>query len=225
MPGSCLLCDAPNNHHNLDLCVDCKQELPYLANVCTRCSLPLPDNVTSICGQCQLKPPHYDHTISLFNYAMPVDKLVQRLKFNEKLVIARTLGGLFAERIDEHTNNFEPQCIIPVPLHKNRLRQRGFNQALELARPVASRRKIKIDNTSCKRIIDTEAQSSLPADERHKNVRHAFSVDTSIDYQRVVLFDDVMTTGQTVNALAKALKKQGVEEVAVWSITRALPRH
>lgn len=206
------------------MCVLCRQDLPYLANTCASCSLPLPETVNGRCGRCQKDPPHYDRTFALFDYATPIDKLVQRLKFSSKLVIARTLGELFAEAIT--SNNVPvPECIIPVPLHPKRLRKRGFNQAMELVRPVATTLGLTIDNFSCKKILDTTPQSTLPAKQRRSNILHAFSVDSSIKWKRVVIFDDVMTTGQTVNTLAKALKDNGVEDVSIWCIARAIPDH
>ena len=222
LPSSCLLCDSESHHHRYDLCRDCEQELPYLSTGCIRCGLPLADNVAGTCGKCLTNPPHYDHCFSLLNYAAPVDKLVQRLKFTGKLVIARSLAELFVQRTANWSSISAGECIIPVPLHKNRIRQRGFNQALELARPIAKNLKIKIDKTSCKRIIDTQPQSILSADERANNICHAFSVEPAIAWKRVILFDDVITTGQTVNTLAKELKQHGVEEVTVWCIARAL---
>ncbi|MFV2056190.1 MAG: phosphoribosyltransferase family protein [Thiohalomonadales bacterium] len=223
LPGTCLLCSSSNHHDDLDICCDCRQELPYLINVCDTCSLPLPTDVNGVCGRCQTNPPHFDHTFSLFHYATPVDKLIQRLKFNNRLIYARTLGGLFAQAIVKRTPNLWPECIIPVPLHQKRLRTRGFNQAMELARPVAAKLLTNIDNHCCNRILDTKPQSSLAAKQRRNNIRHAFTVDASIPWKKVVIFDDVMTTGQTVNALAKTLKERGVEEVSVWCIARAIP--
>jgi len=222
LPNSCLLCDAPSQHPLYDLCDHCEQELPYLSNGCERCGLPLADGVSGTCGQCITNPPHYDRCFSLFNYAAPVDKLVQNLKFNGKLVIARSLGQLFAQRTAKWNAPPLGECIIPVPLHKNRIRQRGFNQAMELARPISKSLNITIDKTSCTRIIDTQPQSSLDADDRGKNIRHAFSVKPEIKWKRVILFDDVITTGQTINSLAKELKLNGVEEVSVWCIAGAL---
>jgi ComF family protein len=113
-----------------------------------------------------------------------------------------------------------PQAIVPVPLHKERLRERGFNQALELARPVSKRFSIPIANGLCRRHIDTPQQSALPAGQRTKNLRNAFSLTQTPKIKSIAVIDDVVTTGATANAMAKLMKQNGIERVQVWSIAR-----
>jgi len=113
-----------------------------------------------------------------------------------------------------------PEIIIPVPLHRTRLRERGFNQALEIARPIARSLSIPVDYKSCERVRKTSAQSLLPAAERRKNIKGAFRVTRPIAARHVAILDDVMTTGHTVQELAATLRKAGVERIDVWVVAR-----
>jgi len=129
------------------------------------------------------------------------------------------MGTLMAQqRLDEAE---QPERLIPVPLHPSRYRSRGFNQAIEIARPISTTLKIPMDNHAVKRVINTHSQSELHAKERHKNIRGAFQVKKSIDAKHIAIIDDVITTGSTVTELAKVLKKAGVERIDVWSFARA----
>jgi len=181
----------------------------------------LPLSYDGTCGRCQKSPPAYDRTLAAFEYRPPVDRMIQGLKFNGQLYYGRILGILMAEslmtRMDER-----PQCIIPVPLHPQRLRERGFNQAQELARPVAKALHIPVDVRSCQRLRATTAQTGLDAKARRQNLRGAFAVLEPKEWSHVALLDDVMTTGSTIQALASELKRAGVERVDVWLCARAV---
>lgn len=216
LPPTCVLCHGPGEDGR-DLCSGCADDLPHLKIACSRCAMPLP--VVGICGACQHDPPPFDITRALFHYREPVDHLIQALKFNRKLYVARLLGDLMAQQLA--SIHPRPEAIIPVPLHPLRLRQRGFNQALELARPVAQRLAIPLLPQACCRGRDTAAQSGLDAVARHRNLKGAFTVDADVNLRHVALVDDVMTTGSTVAALAQALRHRGVERVDVWVIARA----
>lgn len=216
-PGRCLLCgDA--GCRVLELCVACRNELPGIGPACTRCGVPLPDS--AVCGRCLQHPPAYDALRGPYRYAPPIDYMIKQLKFHGRLAYARLLGCLLAEALGEHKPAL-PTCLIPVPLHTGRLRERGFNQALELARPVALKLGLPIDYASCRRTRATTAQSLLPAAARGKNVRGAFAVEAARLPPHVVLIDDIVTTGHTVDALASALKQAGVTQVTVWTVARA----
>jgi len=133
------------------------------------------------------------------------------------------LGDLLADHIGHYLSGREdkPQCILPVPLHKKRLRQRGFNQSIELARPVAKKTGLTLLLNHVVRVRETEAQTGLDAKQRRKNIRGAFECVKAMPYEYVAILDDVVTTGSTVNELARVLKKAGVKRVDVWSIARA----
>ncbi len=221
-PHRCILCGA-HGDNGLDLCADCRAEFPYNHTACPRCGLPLPDDQPAlVCGRCLQRPPRYARTLTLCRYTSPADHLIKQLKFQGKLGHARLLGELLAAQLATRIE-IPPQRIIPVPLHRTRLRERGFNQAVELARPIAAHFGIPIDIRSCIRVRPTPAQSTLPAAARKANVRNAFQVRRSIPVRHVAILDDVITTGHTVNELAQALRRAGVPVVEVWAVARVAP--
>jgi ComF family protein len=216
-PPRCLLCGAPGEAPH-DLCAGCRADLPQTGPACPQCALPNTAGV--LCGQCLQKPPSYDRIFAPWHYAAPADHLVKVLKFRGQLQPAQLMGALLAERL-ARLDGPRPGCLIPVPLHAGRLRERGFNQAVELARPIAQRLGLTLDTRSCERSRATAAQSTLPARQRAANLRGAFRVLHPPVARHVALVDDVVTTGHTVNELAKALKRVGVERVEVWAFARA----
>ena len=129
-PASCVLCGKAGQQ-GLDLCLACEADLPKINPACPRCGMPLTGSEHLLCGQCLQTPPPYQRTISPFYYAAPLAPLITRFKFNHRLVMARVLAGLLARHLDTTS---KPECIIPVPLHPRRLRERGYNQSLEIAR-------------------------------------------------------------------------------------------
>ncbi len=218
MPRYCVVCGAGGDG---ELCAGCRRELPHNASCCARCAVPLPEAKGElVCGQCAQQPPSYDRALALLRYAYPADRLVQRLKFNAQLHLARLLGERLAEHVARHVTQ-PPQVILPVPLHRTRLRERGFNQALELARPIARHMDIPLDYRSCARVRATTAQSLLPAAQRRGNIKGAFQVTRPIKARHVAIVDDVMTTGHTVEEFAATLRKAGVKKIDVWVLARA----
>ncbi len=143
------------------------------------------------------------------------------MKFKGHLAIAREFGALLARRVSTH-QALTPQCLVPVPLHRARLTTRGFNQALEIARPVAKALSIPLDFTSCSRARNTAAQTVLPAKQRARNVRGAFRVRKPLPFKHVAIVDDVITTGHTAAALARALRRTGIKQVDLWVCARTV---
>lgn len=215
LPGSCLLCALPTRG---DLCPGCRADLPELRHACDRCALPLPRPGT--CGHCLRRPPPYHRAFAAFRYAPPLRDLVLRLKFRNRLTLARLLGELLAERIAEASLP-RPDLILPVPLHEARLRERGYNQALELARPVARRLALPLDPTLALRRLATASQSDLPLPARRRNVRGAFAIAARPLPRHIAILDDVVTSGSTVRELTSALLRAGAGEIQVWSLARA----
>jgi ComF family protein len=168
-------------------------------------------------------PPPYERCIAAWRYEPPLDYFVQRLKFNKDLVFARLLAGLFAEHLKKVYTKQEdkPDVIIPVPLHPKRLRERGFNQSVEIAKVVARQLGIPLDIRACTRPKMTQPQAELPAEQRKQNVRGAFAFHPTATYRRIALLDDVMTTGHTVNELTKTIQKASKSSVEVWVCARA----
>lgn len=222
LPGTCVLCgsDSPSE---LDLCAACRADLPRVLQPCPRCGLPLATAAETECGGCVANPPAFARTLVPFRYEEPVKQLIHALKFNQKLYVARVLGELMAEYFAQQ--GARPDLIIPVPLHPSRLRERGFNQALELARPTSARLNIPLDVHACQRTRSTPAQSDLPADQRAKNIKGAFTLRAPLNVQRVAIIDDVMTTGATVDELTRTLLSNGVEEVQIWVCARAIMKY
>jgi len=217
LPSCCAVCAAPG-HDDLALCLRCHARLPRPGNGCAVCARPLENEGPLICGRCQQAPPHYDRTIALLQYKEPVDHLIIGLKFSARLAHARLLSTLFMDTLDDET---KPELLIPMPLHRQRLRERGFNQSMELARLISKQTGIPIDANSCSRTRNTEPQSTLSAKGKEKNVKNAFAVIQPIKAKHVAIVDDVMTSGHTVNELARTLKRAGISRVDVWVMARA----
>ena len=199
-------------------CAACDRALPYLeAAHCPSCALPTPAG--EVCGQCLKRPPLLARTTAVFGYAFPLDKLIQAMKYREQLALAHAFAGKLARRIDRTDL---PDCIIPMPLHPAKLRQRGFNQSQLLAAGVARGLGLELLPHACRRVRDTPPQSALPWKERKKNMRNAFCCDTDLTGRRVALVDDVLTTGASLNALAEAVQKRGAAEISAWVVARTL---
>ena len=218
-PPTCLLC-GDQGDGRLDLCADCRLDLPYLQGACPCCGLPLTGTSSQSCGSCQQKAPPYDVVVTAFRYEEPVRHLIHSLKFGSRHAHARLLGLLLAERVGQQADL--PELIIPIPLHPARYRERGFNQSLEIARVVSAETGIPLDYSLCKRLRRTEAQTRLSAEERRKNIRNAFGLTGPLRTRHVAILDDVMTTGATVGELSLALRQAGAQRVEVWACARAL---
>lgn len=217
LPLRCLLCgDAGAN--GVDLCADCAAELPRNRRCCARCALPLAESA-ALCGECQRTPPPWDAAWSPFRYGWPLDRLESRFKFGRDLAAGRVLVSLWG---DEPRPLALPQLMLPVPLHRTRLRTRGYNQALELARPLARQLGIPLRRDLIVRARPTDAQSELDAVARRRNVRNAFMLrDVGALPDHVAVLDDVMTTGATLAECTRVLRRAGVARVDVWSLARA----
>ena len=220
-PYTCILCNKASDQAK-DLCLACQMDLPWLRHCCQLCGLALPtESMTMTCGHCLQNPPPYDYLFSLWQYQAPLTRLITGIKFHQRLAYSRLLTMLFSEYVQQHYQQRTlPECIIPIPLHAKRLRQRGFNQALLLAKPCAKALNIPLNTTACLRNRATLAQSSIPAKQRLSNLKRAFSVNDNFSAQHVAIVDDVITTGQTVDALSRALKQTGVKQIDVWCCAR-----
>jgi ComF family protein len=169
------------------------------------------------CGACLKHPPHFDAVRAAFVYAFPADAMIHAYKYGGDLSLSRTLGQALAEVAGEAVD-----VIVPMPLARERLRERGFNQAYELARHVGRVRGIPVAMEACRKVRHTPAQAMLPWSERSRNVRGTFVCDADLAGQRVAIVDDVMTTGATLNELARNIKRAGAVYVVAWVVARAL---
>ncbi len=188
-------------------------------NACQTCGLPTPAGQT--CGRCVNDPPAFDSLLSACLYRFPLSAIIQQYKFKARLEYAYPLSQLLVDVLRQQAGSL-PQCILPVPLHKTRQRRRGFNQAIELARPIAKQLGIRLDYTSCLRHKNTRQQASLSLAERSTNLNDAFSVRPGLRYRHVAILDDIVTSTNTVNALARMLRRHGVETIEAWCIARAV---
>ena len=212
----CVLCDAPVRHERI--CTGCSAELPRMPpGRCTVCAVPLASG--AVCGACQHKPPAFERVWAAFAYDFPVDALIHAFKYGRRLALAPVLGEMLAGCTAP-----EADALMPMPLSPQRLYERGFNQALEIARVLSRRYRLPLEATWCRKVIETAPQASLPWKERAKNVRRAFVCDAPVTGLRIAVVDDVLTTGATLNELARVLLKAGAASVTGWVVARTLPR-
>jgi ComF family protein len=231
-PPVCALCGGDGQRLDepwgLDLCSWCEAACMPVPNPCARCGEAAA--AANLCAHCRRAPPPYDATFSLFSYAEPVDLLITNLKFRHELAPARVLGILFARAWLRAARPL-PQCLVPMPLHASRHRERGSNQTAEIARHIAPRlrdcagKPLAVRRELLQRIRATAAQSELAAEERAANLLGAFRAGKSGPLPgHVAVLDDVMTTGHTAAAAALALKGAGCRRVEIWTCARALAK-
>ena len=209
----CLLCGALSGAHIL--CATCHTSLPRPTTACPVCAAP---GNQETCGACLQHPPAFDQAFAALDYTFPVDKLIQAYKYHQQLALAPLFGRLMIQSIRAAPR---PDVLLPMPLHPERLRQRGFNQALEIAKFVAQDLHLPLATNSAQRIMNTASQATLKWDARKKNMRDAFACSADLQGQHIAVIDDVMTSGATLNALSKALKRAGAQSVSAWVIARA----
>lgn len=223
LPPRCLLCGA-DGAQGRDLCAGCHADLPWNHCRCARCALPL-EHAADRCGICLKREPPFASAWAPFRYAHPLDLLEARFKFQRNLAAGRLLSGLMIEALAERPPAALPQQLICVPLHPQRLRERGYNQALELAKPLARALRIPLDADALIRLRHTSAQTGLDAKARRRNLHAAFAVaDPARLPAHVAVIDDVMTTGTTLRECARVLRQAGVARVDVWALARAPAR-
>lgn len=218
LPTTCILCDN-NGVIGKDICKICLENLLKNNNCCYQCGTPL-ESKTQInpCGYCQSTDLAFKTCHAPFIYQGAIRYLITRLKFNQHYKNARLLGQLFSESL---TDRKLPQCIIPVPLHKKRYRQRGFNQTLEIAKTIGRQLQIPIEAKLCVRHRNTPHQVGLATKDRRKNVKNAFSIIKETHYTHIAILDDVMTTGATLQEIALIFKKTGIINIELWVCARA----
>lgn len=219
LPPRCLHCGAPGAAGR-DLCADCRGLLPHNACACPRCALPIPQPAPA-CGRCIKRPPPASMALAPFVYADPVDRWLPRFKFARDLAAGRVLAELLLEdpRLPALIDGID--ALVPLPLHRARLGERGYNQALELARPLARALDLPLRQDWLQRVRATAAQTGLDARARRRNLRGAFVADAAMRGQRVLLIDDVITTGSSMLEASRACRRAGAVEIRVLAAARA----
>lgn len=219
LPPHCLLCGGRGTDGH-DLCAGCRGDLVANEPACPSCALPLAIPAAA-CGECLRKPPPFTAAWAAFRYQHPLDLLEARFKFHHDLAAGRTLATAMAARARRAVPD-RPGLLLPVPLHPRRLGERGYNQALELARELAESLHLPLRHDALERTRDTPAQTGLDADARRRNLRGAFAVGAGLRLpEHVALVDDVMTTGATLRECARTLRRAGVVRVDAWVLARA----
>lgn len=217
LDSPCVLCGAPCA--GAHFCAGCRGILPWIRVACPRCgqplARPLPDGL--VCADCLLRPPPFSSARAPLHYRFPVDSALKALKFNGRLYYAPAFAALMVPEL-EHLPGVD--ALLPVPLHRRRHAARGFNQALELARPLARASGLPV-LTLTRRLRHTRPQAGLSAAERRRNLGGAFAVTRPLPCRHPLIVDDVVTTGETCAQLARALKAAGCDEVSVLAAARA----
>jgi ComF family protein len=227
-PAVCIICGRTVLHdaaHHSAICGRCDRSLPHNTSCCQRCALPLPGiglaPAKRLCGQCIRQLPEFDYLLSVFRYEGEIVRKVRQFKFAQRINYARTLGQCMLRYVEQ---NRQPaagiDAIVPVPLHTKRIWRRGFNQSAELAREIAGGLSVAIRHDLVERHQHTASQTSLDLKQRKRNLRGAFRVIGDVRGLHILVVDDVVTTGSTVNELAKVLKKAGADSVGVISLAR-----
>ena len=207
-----------NNHA---VCRACLNDLPWHPeSSCPQCGLESDGN---ICGSCLSSPPDFDKTLAVFLYIFPIDAMMVRYKYGNMLNLSNTFGQFLRDKTVSSLAANQIDFIIPMPIHPTRIKERGFNQAHEIAKVLTKNCKQKLDFKSVARTKLTPPQANLPLKDRVKNIKGAFKVSGELTGKRIAIVDDVMTTGASLNELAKTLKKAGASHVECWVVARTLP--
>jgi ComF family protein len=217
-PTRCLFCDGEADSMP-NLCHGCEQDLPWVrGRVCPSCALPVTGS--TVCGRCLRSAPAFSRTVAALRYEGSAARLIQRFKFHADLVAGACLSGLMLRAVEQAER---PDLLVPVPLALARARQRGFDQALELAKPLGRQLGIAVDYRAARRPVHREAQSTLRDRAlRQRNVRDVFHVEPlRVEGQHVAVVDDVMTSGATAQSLAACMLHSGAARVDVWVASRA----
>ena len=206
-------------HSSQLFCSRCCQRLTAVNNACQLCGL---ENQSGgdICAVCLYDPPRWQSLVAPLRYQGLARELLIDLKFSESLYLANTLVSHVIGQFSRNDNL--PEVLLPVPLHHHRFIDRGFNQALEIARILSDQLTIPLETQSLQRIRHTEAQAGLTANQREKNILKAFTCDNKAGYRHVAVVDDIITTGSTANEITKTLHRAGVKTVEIWGLARVV---
>jgi ComF family protein len=216
LPQACALCNAPSG--NALVCVACDADMPRITDACPRCALPSRERL--VCGACLAKPPPFDATIAAWRYAFPADRLLQSFKYAGMLALAEPFAAAVAEAVRAHDAPM-PDRLVAMPLSSRRQRERGFNHAHEIARRLSACVDVPLAR-GLTRMRDAPPQAGLTLRERVRNVRDAFAASEAIAGCSIAIVDDVMTTGATIGAAARALRRAGAIRVDAWVVARTV---
>lgn len=234
LPNECALCGDASDDALCPGCLDQFFGPSTLRPRCRRCANPLTPGsgppflhglVGQLCGSCLADPPAFDRTLVAADYALPVDQLVLQLKFGHRLALAPLCARLLRDAVLCHPDATLPALLCPVPLGPHRLAERGYNQALEIAKPLARSMGLALHAQLVVRVHETAAQSSVAPERRQQNIAGAFAVPDAalVAGRHIGVVDDVMTSGRTLNELAATLKRHGAAQVSNFVFARTPP--
>ncbi|MCX9155032.1 ComF family protein [Niveibacterium sp. 24ML] len=218
LPQYCFVCGE--NSAARVLCPDCESALPRLAAArCPVCAIDSPEG--AVCGRCLASRPRYDAAHAAFPYAFPIREMVHAFKFDARFAVGRYLGQALPAALADGVFD----CVVPAPLHPQRLAQRGFNQALLLAEPLARALRVPLLRDAIRKTRLVPTQAGLPLEARRRNLRGALQAQQRFDGLRVLVVDDVMTSGTTLDEIAATLKAAGAARVEALVVARTPSRH
>ncbi len=217
-PPQCTHCQQHTGGAKLGYCSQCYADLPFIEHSCQQCGQPF-SGLSDHCGKCLSSPPTFDQCFCPFEYASPISDDICRLKYGDQPQISRQLASLFLNELQQY-GLVRPQALVAVPMHPAKLRERGFNQSIQLAKQLGKALDIPVLQGILAKTTITPRQATQTLTQRKTNVAGSFSIQESVPYQHVAIVDDVVTTGATVEEISKILKKNGVDYIQVWGIAR-----
>lgn len=219
LPSICPLCSQYHNDPDT-ICNFCSNFFSKIQSKCYKCALPLVTNHSQeLCGRCLSNEVHFDKVLVNYIYEEPLKSLIQQFKYKNAIYLKNFLVKLMLD--NPEIQSLKTQCLMPIPIHTAKHKERGFNQSALLAFALAKELKLNVASKYCKKITNTFPQAHLKLKDRVKNLKNSFAVK-KIPYNNVTLIDDLITTGTTANEIARKLKANGVETVNVWCIARAI---
>jgi len=226
----CYLCDAPCQPPH-PICENCYRDLPWNHNHCQRCQLPMDNSGKEnrlICGLCLQQAPSFRVCLAPLRYEAPIQGIIQHFKYSNQRYLGQLMSGLLVDEIRDYYSANEiplPKILMPVPLHQTKRKQRGFNQAEDIADFLGRSLGLSVDRKSLIKARPTEAQASLSKSDRTKNLRDSFRIKPLQHWESIALIDDVMTTMATAEYLSALLLAAGAKEVHVWCLARTPKQH
>lgn len=218
LPSICILCKQFHGK-SIAVCQDCVPYLPTLGPACQQCAYPLQDTSYLLCGHCVKRPPYFNSAVIGHAFEEPLRSLLHQFKYHQGLYLSSFLSDLMLETW--HGRQAKSDCLVPVPMHPKKLKARGFNQAVILTKKLAQRLQLPYELHLIKKITNTRPQATLNSQQRQNNLRHAFHAE-QVHHQHYTIVDDLLTTGNTANEIARILKKAGAKQVDIWCCARAI---
>jgi len=216
-PHQCTICKTTSLSKTELFCSACYPTLPFRPSTCHQCGQQIIAG-QDYCGPCLTNPPYFDHCFCPFSYSGEIKSLIQDFKYHDKPELAHLLAHLLIKELKDHDIEL-PELLIPTPSHISRLRSRGYNQSLLLSQKLSVQLAIPMSTDSVIKHKKTHAQANLSTKQRLNNIKNCFQIKHPIQAKSVAIIDDVVTTGATVNEIAKILKKNGVDYIQIWGLS------